>query len=224
MIISPLPYKNDTSYISQVSSIENDLYVFNIIGKDKPREINRKIILYMGIIKKDNFELAIEKAVELGVYEINPVLMDFSKSNFNSSYNKYKNDKNNEELNVLNNKDVERLNRISYTASTQSNRPYIPIIKNDISTDEMIKKIDKNCSNIVFYENKNGIKDTIDYLSELNKTNNEINIIIGPEGGFSERELDLFKSNNYTFLSLGDRVLRAETAAISALSLISIYA
>ena len=224
VLISKIPYKQDESFISEVIEIDKNSFKFKIIGKDKKRELRRRINLYMGLIKKDNFEFVVEKAVELGVYSIIPVFMEYSKSNFiSSSLNKYKSESNNRVL--LSNKDLNRLNQISKTASTQSNRSYIPEVTNLISFDDMCDKLNEGFYNVLFYENKEGVLETKDFLLNLQNdvSNKDINIIIGPEGGFSDKEIDKLNKNNIYSLSLGDRILRAETAAIAAISMISIY-
>lgn len=227
IIISTLPYKEDKNYIAKVVSFNNDNIEFKIIDIDKKREINRDINLYIGLIKKDAFEFAIEKTVELGVKKIIPILMDYSKSNFVSgSNNKYKKENTNRN-NILSDKDLIRFNNISKAAATQCNRPYIPEVTNIISYEDMINNINAESEdniNILLYENKNGVSDTIGLLDELRNNKKQINIIVGPEGGFSEKELKKIQDNKINIISLGDRVLRAETAAIAIMSLISIYA
>ena len=227
IIVSSLPYKEDKNYIAKVISFNNESIELKIIDIDKKREIVRNIFIYMGLIKKDAFELAIEKTVELGVKKIIPVLMDYSKSNFfSNSNNKYKKDIQNKNS-VLSDKDLIRLNTISKTAATQCNRPYIPEVINVISFEDMISDIkseNEDYINIMLYENKDGLDDTISLLNEIKKTKKQINIIVGPEGGFSNIELELLNNKNIKIISLGDRVLRAETAAIAIMSLVSIYA
>ena len=227
IIVSSLPYKEDKNYIAKVISFNNDNIEFKIVDVDKKREIDRNINLYMGIIKKDAFEFAIEKTVELGIKKIIPVLMDYSKSNFVSgTNNKYKKDNVNKNT-FLSDKDLIRLNTISKAAATQCNRPYIPEVINIISFENMISDIkgeNEDYINIMLYENKNGLDDTIALLNEIKDSKKQINIIVGPEGGFSDKEIKLLNNQNIKIISLGDRVLRAETAAIAIMSLISIYA
>ena len=224
IIISSLPYREDKNYITKVQSISNDSIEFKIIDIDKKREINRDINLYMGITKKDAFELAIEKTVELGVKKIIPVFMEYSKSNFiNGSNNKYKKEESVETF--LSDKDLKRLNSISKAAAAQCNRAFIPEVTNAISFEKMITSINnENSENIMLYENKNGVDDTITLLNKIKSNKNTINIIVGPEGGFSDKEIDILNKQNINIISLGDRVLRAETAAIAIMSLLSIYA
>ena len=224
IIVSILPYKEDKNYIARVDNFNNDQIELKIVDIDKKREIDRDINLYIGLIKKDAFEFAIEKTVELGVKKIIPVLMDYSKSNFVSgSNNKYKKDNSNINS-LLSEKDLHRLNLISKNASTQCNRPFIPEITNVISFEEMIDYMSKDSIDIMLYENKNGVDDTVNLLNEIRSNKKQINIIVGPEGGFSEKELDIIKKHNINIISMGDRVLRAETAAMAIMSLLSIYA
>ena len=91
----------------------------------------------------------------------------------------------------------------------------------------MVSKVNsENNVNLLFYENVEGIENTKKIIESIkNKINNNIkdltiNIIIGPEGGFSEEEINLANENNINILSLGKRILRTETAAVVALSII----
>ena len=92
----------------------------------------------------------------------------------------------------------------------------------DILVDANAKKF-----NLLFYENADGIvrtrevlKDIVNSVKNEDATNIEVNVIIGPEGGFSDKEIELAKNANIDILSLGDRILRTETAAITALSIL----
>lgn len=143
-------------------------------------------------------------------------------------------------------KKIERYNKISKSAAEQSKRHIIPQVNEPIGFKKMIEKLiamkcdeDGNAievHNLLFYENAAGIAETKEKISKIvkslkdknadksNVTNMasaiEINVIIGPEGGFSESEIDLAKVRGLDILSLGDRILRTETAAVTALSIL----
>ena len=98
----------------------------------------------------------------------------------------------------------------------------IPEVHAEVTIDEMIRK-GKDSYNIVFYENAYGIEKTHDLINEIKSQSagsKPINIFVGPEGGFTEKEIDLMKRNGFYVLSLGKRILRTETAAITALSIL----
>ena len=131
-----------------------------------------------------------EKATECGVNQIFPIVMDRS---------------------IKRDVNIDRLNKIVFTAVKQCGRSVIPKVLEPIPTNDFINSM--NGKIMVFHELGNSIeKDII-----INK-NDEINILIGPEGDFSEREFELLGSQNADFFNLGNRRLRSETAVITALS------
>lgn len=148
----------------------------------------KKVSLYLAILKKENFELAVEKAVEVGVSEIIPVITTrTAKTGLN----------------------IERLNKIIREASEQSGRVYLPKLSPIMQFEDAVLDGKKNEENIFF-----DIKENISENSTSTKPS--VSIFIGPEGGFTEEENNFAKENNYKIASLGDLTLRAETAAIIA--------
>ena len=125
-------------------------------------------------------------------------------------------------------KKIDRFNKISKSAAEQSKRHIIPEIKEPIEFKKMVLELsNKKGFNLLFYENASGITETKKILSKIidsirsgTDKNIDINVIIGPEGGFSEKEIEMAKSANIDILSLGNRILRTETAAITALSIL----
>lgn len=157
----------------------------------------REIWLCAALIKKDNFEWIVEKSTELGVSHIIPILSDRS------------------EKKSLN---MERLKKIIVEASEQSGRGNIPTICPIVSLNEGIDHIKHNVARgtsevlLAFH-----VEGELFEGGALQKKGS-IALFIGPEGGWSEKEVDLFHNNNIPLKCLGKQVLRAETAAIVALS------
>lgn len=152
----------------------------------------KKVSLYLAILKKENFELAVEKAVEVGVSEIIPVITTRT---------------------VKTGLNADRLNKIIREASEQSGRVYLPQLSPIMKFEDAIEDGKKNEENIFF--------DIVDIKepprgSKTSARKNSASIFIGPEGGFTEEENTFAKENNYEIISLGDLTLRAETAAIVA--------
>jgi 16S rRNA (uracil1498-N3)-methyltransferase len=138
----------------------------------------------------DRFEWFLEKATEIGIHEITPIICDRS------------------ERKVINN---ERFDKILLTAMKQSNVLFLPKLNKAISFKEFIKQKQEGLSFIAHCEETN--KKTLKSALEINKN---ITILIGPEGDFSEKEIELALDNNYVPVSLGNTRLRTETAAIVA--------
>jgi 16S rRNA (uracil1498-N3)-methyltransferase len=140
----------------------------------------------------DRFEFLIEKVVELGVYKICPLV---------SRYTVVKNSFSETKLN--------RLRKIIIAAMGQSQRCYLPVINNTVSFDEMLKVTEIMNNKIVYYEHAGENTE-----SEVNTSTKELYILIGPEGGFEVDEISKLIKHNWQVKSLGERKLRAETAAI----------
>jgi 16S rRNA (uracil1498-N3)-methyltransferase len=152
----------------------------------------RKIFLYAAIVKKDTFEWVTEKATELGVTDIIPVMAERSeKKNLNE----------------------DRLKKIAVEASEQSGRGDVPTIHPIISLEEAMSiSKESGVQSVVFHlDGEKFHADSFDKKSPLS-------CFIGPEGGWSEREVEAFHAANLPVRSLGTQVLRSETAVVAALS------
>ncbi len=156
-----------------------------------------EIIYCAALIKKDKWDFLLQKAAELGATKIVPLLT--SRTNFKVDEQRLE-------------KRVERWNKITLEACQQSNR----VSKCEVEKPIRIKEIDKFLSenNIVAYEGENNV-----YLSDV-IDEKSITFVIGPEGGFSGDEVKFLKELNFTCVSLGERILRAETAGLYVLSVI----
>jgi 16S rRNA (uracil1498-N3)-methyltransferase len=138
----------------------------------------------------DRYEWFLEKATEIGIHEITPIICDRS------------------ERKVVNR---ERFEKILLTAMKQSNVLFLPKLNEAITFKEFIKHKNNGLQLIAHCEETD--KKT---LKSVLKTNENITMLIGPEGDFSEKEIALALENNYTPVSLGNTRLRTETAAIVA--------
>lgn len=167
-----------------------------------------KIHLFQGLPKSDKMELIIQKAVELGVEEITPVEMNRCVVKVEEKKKKSK---------------KERWQAIAESAAKQSKRVVIPKVNDIISYKQFLEKSEELSVLLVPYENKDGMKATKEALKEI-KSGDTVGIIIGPEGGFDEKEIELVTEKNGKTISLGSRILRTETAAITAIGMCMLYA
>lgn len=166
-------------------------------------EPNVKITLFQGLPKGDKMELIIQKCVELGVYSIVPV---------NTERCIVKLDKNKEK------KKIDRWQKISESAAKQSGRGIVPKIEEIISFSEALKKASEFSMSMIPYELElyRGLKEFLDdYKAKGGKT---LGIFIGPEGGFSVDEIEKAINVGVFPVTLGKRILRTETAGMSAVS------
>ncbi len=154
------------------------------------KKISKEIYLFASIVKKDNFEWIAQKATELGVSHIVPVSSERSEKK---------------------NLNIERIQKIIIEAAEQSGRGTLPVLHD-------IKDLE---ATIFEYKNINSIAWEPSAIKFISQDLSDINgVYIGPEGGWSEKELRLFEENNIPIKSLGPQILRAETAVIAALSLL----
>lgn len=151
-------------------------------------------ILYCAVLKKENFELVVQKATECGIKEIIPIIT-----------------KRTVKLNL----NYDRLQKIAKEAAEQSGRGIIPEIKGIIDFEDAVKNPANNNKN--FFCDASGSKLT----DHMPINNTAMSVWVGPEGGWDESEVEMAKENNFEIISLGKTTLRAETAAIIASYLIS---
>lgn len=197
--------ENSISYFCEIVEINKDNVICKIIEQiQDSNESNIHITVYQGLPKSDKMELIIQKCTELGVKEFTPVEM-------NRCVVKLKeNDKQ---------KKVERWNKIAEVAAKQCGRDVVPKVNNVINVKQLINEISNYDLFIVAYENENQ-----KYLKEIIKINNlnnsKIGIVIGPEGGFEEKEVIELKNAGANIISLGKRILRTETVALVLTSIL----
>ena len=197
---------NSNNYIVKIVEFDKEDILCNIIERcDDNAESNVKVHIYQGLPKADKMELIIQKSVELGVEKITPVEMKRC-------------------IVKLDGKDrvkkIDRWQKIAEVAAKQSGRDIIP----EICSVKNVKDISSDFDNydlvLLCYENE---KDTYlkDVLKSLNNKNElKIAVIIGPEGGIDIEEVEFMKQSGAKVISLGNRILRTETVALSLLSII----
>jgi 16S rRNA (uracil1498-N3)-methyltransferase len=179
------------STINRIS--KNDFSISIIEYYYNKGEVNFKIGLAISILdNRDRFEFAIEKSTELGVSDIFPLITDYSQQ---SKINK------------------DRLIIKTINAIKQCKRSILPTIYNPMSIAELLNN---NNYNRIILADEYGITPEI----KLKEPTDSI-IFIGSEGGFSKNELDIFDKKNIIKWNLGNRRLRAETSAITGISLLS---
>ena len=153
------------------------------------------ITLAQGIAKGEKMDFIIQKATELGVNKIIPLITERSQ--------------------VRHTTKIERWRKIAISAAEQSCRGKVPEINEPVSLEDFLE--DRHIG-IIFYEKETG-KHLKQILKEF-KDSKEITILIGPEGGFSKGEVNAAVEKGFLEASLGPRILRTETAAIKAISII----
>lgn len=171
-------------------------------------ELPIKIYLFQGLPKSDKLELIIQKTVELGVYGIIPVEMNRSIVKLDEKKKGAKR---------------ERWQAIAESAAKQSKRCVIPEVFDVMTYKQAIEKAKDMDVLLIPYENENGMKATSEALENI-KPGSSVGILIGPEGGFEEKEVSLAIDAGGISISLGKRILRTETAAITSVGMCMLYA
>ena len=200
--------ESSQDYLCKIAKIDDEKIECEILEKiEGIVEPRIKVTIFQGLPKADKMELIIQKSVELGVNEITPVEMNRNIVKFD---NKDKEKK------------LQRWRKISEVASKQCGRNIIPDIKEIIN----VKNICNLCPNydivLVAYENEktNRLKDEIKKLKNNTKKDLKIGVVIGPEGGIEEKEIEILKQSNAKIITLGKRILRTETVALNILSIL----
>jgi 16S rRNA (uracil1498-N3)-methyltransferase len=165
------------------------------------------IHLLLAIFKFDHFEWAIEKATELGVARITPILARRTEKH----------------LALAAPKRAERWRRIALESSKQSRRTDIPEIADPIGLPAALQ-IEAAPVRILLSETEQSLTLTTALTNLQPATDNlQLSLAIGPEGGWTAEEMALFTTHAWTHVTLGPRILRAETAALAAIAIASTY-
>lgn len=192
--------ENQIQYEGKIKQITPKFVEVDILKRYKSlRFLDFELYLAQSPLRSDAQSLIVEKATELGVYGIYPIFTD------NCAVKK----------NVIEQK-ISKWQKIMAEASKQCERAKIPTCYELTNMEKLITsgKFDK----ILAFTERSAKYNLKDYLRENPILKNEkILVIIGPEGGFSSKEFEFFENNQITTLSLGDLILKAETAVIVAL-------
>lgn len=191
--------ENQIQYETVLSEINSDNLVFKIEKSYKSkRKLEFDLILAQSPLRSDAQSLVIEKATELGVNEVYPIYTD------NCAVNKE----------IIKGK-IERWQKIMFEASKQCERADIPACR---EVSDLKTVLDLKFDKIIAFCERNTDLTFNKYLSENPiRKNEKVLVIIGPEGGFSQREFNLFREKEIPMITLGNLILKAETAVTVAL-------
>ncbi len=182
---------NDTSVIGNLCFVE-----------EASQELPSKIYLFQGLPKVDKMELIIQKAVELGAFEIVPMATKRCVVKLDEKKSESK---------------VKRWQAIAEAAAKQSKRAIIPNVHKPMTMKEAVQYAKDMDVKLIPYENAEHMDET-KKLIEAIKPGESIAVFIGPEGGFSEQEIELCMENDIKPITLGKRILRTETAGFTIIS------
>lgn len=192
------------SDLCRIDAFYEDTVALEVIEENYTNtELDVKIYLFQGLPKSDKMEFIIQKCVELGAYSIIPVEMSHCVVKLDSKKAATK---------------QTRWQAIAESAAKQSKRNIIPQVNEVCSYTKALELAKKLDLLLVPYENKEGMQATADALKEL-KNAKSVGIFIGPEGGFDKAEIEKAISAGGRIISLGKRILRTETAAVTSVAM-----
>ena len=196
---------NGMEYRCEIEAISDEILARILEAKKTEAELSVRLLLFQGLPKKDKMELIIQKAVELGVSEIIPVLTKRTVVKLE--------DKKKEQ------KKLERWQAIAEAAAKQSGRGIIPKVCEAVKFTEAVKQAEALDEVLIPYELAEGMDEARERIRGLHGKKT-IGIFIGPEGGFEEDEIALAVKSGIHPITLGKRILRTETAGLCILSVI----
>lgn len=191
---------NKKLYICTIEEMDNLKLKIDSISEEN-NELDKEIIVALGLVKEQKMDLILQKLTELGVSKIIPVNMERSIIKLDSKK---------EEKKLL------RWNTICKEASEQSKRNTIPVVTEVANLKDLVN-IEADLKLVCSVSEKDNM--IYDYVEKDNY--NSVLLVIGPEGGISTKEEDYLKNNNFNLVSFGNLVLRVETACIYIASVLN---
>jgi len=197
---------NRSVYLAEIESARREHVVFRTLEKLAPQAEGLRVILCAALVKFDAFEWMIEKATELGVSEIVPVIAVRTEKGLDKAAHKR----------------LERWRRIAMEASQQSRRDHLPEIQEAANWEKALSipaqhrvALDENATEPTLLAALLGAG------PQNRGATDSIALLIGPEGGWTDQERSDFRAAGWQPVSLGRSILRAETAALAAIAVAS---
>lgn len=199
-----------TDYMCEVTGLRTEeeseqgeaAVLLRIDFQEAPHELPAQVYLFQGLPKSDKLELIIQKAVELGAYQIVPVKTKNAVVKLDAKKEASK---------------TARWQAIAEAAAKQSKRSIVPLVHTPLDFHEALALCEAFELKLIPYENAQDIGKTMRMLAEL-KSGARVAIFIGPEGGFAPEEIAAAEAAGVVPITLGKRILRTETASICAMS------
>jgi 16S rRNA (uracil1498-N3)-methyltransferase len=193
---------NQNVYLAEVESARKDLVSFAVRERLAAPEPRVRTTLLASLVRFERFEWIIEKATELGVDRIIPLETERTEKGLRKAAEKR----------------LARWNRIAREASEQSRRARLPEIQVAAALAEALD-IEAGCRYV--FEEAQGAPPMLSVLPAPRRAGDSVALLLGPEGGWTDRERVLIASAGWCAVSLGHEILRAETAAIAGLAIVN---
>lgn len=192
---------NRAVYLAEVESARKDLVSFSVLEKVPSPEPAVHTTLLASLIRFERFEWMLEKATELGVARVVPVQAGRSEKGLERAASKR----------------LPRWNRIAREASEQSRRAHLP----EIGTPAALAAVLPIDADYRYVLEEAQAPPVLSALPERRKRGESVALLVGPEGGWTDREREHIARSHWQPVSLGAGILRAETAAVAALAIVN---
>ncbi len=192
---------NQKVYLAEVEIARKDLVAFAVLNEIEAAAPVVHTALLAALTKFERFEWMLEKATELGVGEVTPVQTERSEKGLEQAASKR----------------LPRWKRIAREASEQSRRARLPSIESPIELAEGLR----HAADYRYVLEEAGAQPILSVLPDSRQQGDRVAFLVGPEGGWTDRERAAIANAGWTAVSLGRGVLRAETAAIAALAILN---
>ena len=199
-------FPNGDSAKAQIETISSDYLEARVVQwETDDKEMPVKITIASGLPKGDKLELIIQKGTELGAEGFVPFTADRSIVKWDEKKAKKK---------------VERWEKIAKEAAEQSHRQHVPNVESPVSLKELVSLADNFDYKIVAFEEdaKIGEQSNLAGILRSAKPGDRLLAVFGPEGGLTEKEVNVLKDHGFVTCGLGPRIMRAETAPLYLLS------
>jgi 16S rRNA (uracil1498-N3)-methyltransferase len=192
---------NHNVYLAEVETARKDLVRFAILNQIDAPEPVVHTALFAALIRFERFEWLLEKATELGVGAVTPIQTDRSEKGLEHAASKR----------------LGRWNRIAREASEQSRRTRLPEIQSPIRFEEALQ----TAEGYRFALEEAEAPPILSVLPDARQPGDRVALLVGPEGGWTDRERSAIAAAGWNRVSLGQNILRAETAAVAALAIVN---
>jgi len=192
---------NRDVYLAEVETARKDLVSFAVVERIAPAAPVVHTALFASLIKFERFEFLIEKATELAVAQVTPVEAERSEKGLERAARKR----------------LDRWNRIAREASEQSRRAHLPLITEPVVWPDVLRAP----ADFRYALEEAEAVPILAAFPALRRSEDRVAVLVGPEGGWTDRERLEMVAAGWTAVSLGAGILRAETAAIAALAVIN---
>lgn len=187
---------NQSVYLAEVETAHKEEVFFRVLEKLPPRPESPPVVLYASLVKFDRFEWIVEKATELGVTEVVPIEAARTERGLYDAARKR----------------VARWRKIGLESSQQSRRAVMPKIGDPVRFQDILEI---EATQRLFLDEERGGRPLLASLPAAS-----VALLVGPEGGWTEGERKAAAGAGWTSVTLGPRILRAETAALAALAVV----